>query len=81
MERLPKDIQDIVRRELGLPEARVRAYLARLQHIAGQKPLLLAEAGTRHRSDIESALAMLDEAAETAPLLKQALWRASRSES
>jgi len=42
---------------------------------------LLAEAGTRHRSDIESALAMLDEAAETAPLLKQALWRASRSES
>ena len=42
---------------------------------------VLAEAGARHRTNIESALAMLDAAAETAPLLERALWRASRSES
>lgn len=36
---------------------------------------LLAEAGNRHRADIESALAMLDAAAETAPLLRKALDR------
>jgi hypothetical protein len=37
---------------------------------------LLADAGDRHRVDIERALAMLDEAAETAPLLRKALDRA-----
>ena len=37
---------------------------------------LLAKAGSRHRADIESALAMLDAAAETAPLLRTALDRA-----
>jgi hypothetical protein len=37
---------------------------------------LLAEAGKAHRSDIESALAMLDAASETAPLLRKALDRA-----
>lgn len=37
---------------------------------------LLAEAEATHRSDIESALAMLDAAAETAPLLRKALDRA-----
>ena len=37
---------------------------------------LLAEAEARHRSGIESALAMLDAASETAPLLRKALDRA-----
>jgi hypothetical protein len=37
---------------------------------------LLAEANDRHRADIESALAMLDAASETAPLLRKALDRA-----
>ena len=37
---------------------------------------LLAEANERHRADIESALAMLSAAAETAPLLRKALMRA-----
>lgn len=37
---------------------------------------LLAEADQRHRADIESALAMLDRASETAPLLRKALDRA-----
>ena len=37
---------------------------------------LLAEASAKHRADIESALAMLDAAAETAPLLRKALDRA-----
>lgn len=37
---------------------------------------LLAEACARHRADIESALAMLDRASETAPLLRRALDRA-----
>ena len=37
---------------------------------------LLAEAEQQHRADIESALAMLDAAAETAPLLRKALDRA-----
>ena len=37
---------------------------------------LLAEAERNHRTDIESALAMLDAAAETAPLLRKALDRA-----
>jgi hypothetical protein len=37
---------------------------------------LLAEAEATHRSDIESALAMLDAASETAPLLRKALDRA-----
>jgi hypothetical protein len=38
--------------------------------------VLLAEANDVHRSDIESALAMLDAASETAPLLRKALDRA-----
>jgi hypothetical protein len=37
---------------------------------------LLGEAIRRHRTDIESALAMLDAASETAPLLRKALDRA-----
>ena len=37
---------------------------------------LLNEAARRHASEIESALAMLDLAAETAPLLRKALDRA-----
>ena len=37
---------------------------------------LLAEANDLHRADIESALAMLDAASETAPLLRKALDRA-----
>jgi hypothetical protein len=37
---------------------------------------LLSEAATRHRADIESALAMLGAASETAPLLRRALERA-----
>ena len=37
---------------------------------------LLAEANDLHSTDIESALAMLDEASETAPLLRKALDRA-----
>ena len=37
---------------------------------------LLAEANERHRADIESALAMLSAAAETAPLLRKAVDRA-----
>jgi hypothetical protein len=37
---------------------------------------LLAEAAHRNRTDIESALAMLDAASETAPLLRKALDRA-----
>ena len=37
---------------------------------------LLAQAHARHRADIESALAMLERAAETAPLLRKALDRA-----
>ena len=37
---------------------------------------LLAEAERQHRTDIESALAMLDAASETAPLLRKALDRA-----
>jgi hypothetical protein len=37
---------------------------------------LLSEANERHRADIESALAMLSGAAETAPLLRKALDRA-----
>lgn len=37
---------------------------------------LLSEANDRHRSDIDSALAMLAKAAETAPLLRKALDRA-----
>ena len=37
---------------------------------------LLTEANERHRADIESALAMLDAASETAPLLRKALDRA-----
>ena len=37
---------------------------------------LLAEAYARHRADIESALAMVERAAETAPLLRKALDRA-----
>jgi len=37
---------------------------------------LLAEAEARHRSAIESALAMLDAASETAPMLRKALDRA-----
>jgi hypothetical protein len=37
---------------------------------------LLAEAAEEHRADIESALAMLDAASETAPLLRKALDRA-----
>jgi hypothetical protein len=37
---------------------------------------LLAEANDLHRSDIESALAMLDAASETAPLLRKTLDRA-----
>ena len=39
---------------------------------------LLAEAGRDHRADIESALAMLNRAAENAPLLARALERAHR---
>ncbi len=39
---------------------------------------LLAEADERHRVDIESALAMLDRASETAPLLRKALDRAQK---
>src|SRR5439155_496620 len=40
-------------------EAEMRAYLARLQHIAGQKPLLLAEAGadsTREGNEGQAAI-------------------------
>ena len=37
---------------------------------------LLAKANKHHRADIESALAMLTGAAETAPLLRKALDRA-----
>lgn len=37
---------------------------------------LLSEAANRHAAEIESALAMLDRAAETAPLLRKALARA-----
>ena len=37
---------------------------------------LLVEAGRTHRADIDSALAMLDAASETAPLLRKALDRA-----
>ena len=39
---------------------------------------VLAEADERHRADIESALAMLDRASETAPLLRKALDRAQK---
>ena len=39
---------------------------------------LLAEAHDRHGADIESALAMLDAASETAPLLRKALDRAQK---
>ena len=39
---------------------------------------LLAEANQRHRAEIESALAMLDAASETAPLLRKALDRAQK---
>ena len=39
---------------------------------------LLAEADERHRPEIESALAMLDRASETAPLLRKALDRARK---
>ena len=39
---------------------------------------LLSEANDRHRADIESALAMLDAASETAPLLRKALDRAQK---
>lgn len=39
---------------------------------------LLDEAAARHRTEIESALAMLDRASETAPLLRRALDRARR---
>lgn len=39
---------------------------------------LLAEANDMHRADIESALAMLDAASETAPLLRKALDRAQK---
>ena len=39
---------------------------------------LLAEAEERHRSEIDSALAMLAKAAETAPLLRKALDRAQK---
>jgi hypothetical protein len=37
---------------------------------------LLGDAKARHRADIESALAMLDAASETAPMLRKALDRA-----
>jgi hypothetical protein len=37
---------------------------------------LLAEAGADHRANIDSALAMLDRAAQHSPLLKRALDRA-----
>ena len=37
---------------------------------------LLDEANERHRADIESALAMLDAASQTSPLLRKALDRA-----
>ena len=37
---------------------------------------LLGDAKEQHRADIESALAMLDAASETAPMLRKALNRA-----
>jgi hypothetical protein len=40
---------------LPAPRAELRAYLARLQHIAGQKPLLLAEAGADSIREGETA--------------------------
>lgn len=40
---------------------------------------LIAEADARHRSDIDSALAMLQSAAEKSPLLERALGRAKES--
>jgi hypothetical protein len=46
------------------------------EYSADLRGRLLAEAEERHRSDIDSALAMLAKAAETAPLLRKALDRA-----
>ncbi len=43
------------------------------EYSADLRRSLLSEAGERHRSDIDSALAMLAKAAETAPLLRKAL--------
>jgi len=43
---------------------------------AGLRSEILAEAGRRFRADIDAALAMLERAAETAPLLRRALDRA-----
>jgi hypothetical protein len=46
------------------------------EYSPGLRRELLDEASKRHRPDIESALAMLDAASETAPLLRTALDRA-----
>jgi hypothetical protein len=46
------------------------------EYSADLRGRLLSEAEERHRSDIDSALAMLAKAAETAPLLRKALDRA-----
>lgn len=46
------------------------------EYSAELRRALLAEADKRHRAEIESALAMLDRASETAPLLRKALDRA-----
>ena len=61
---------------VGSPLARRYSKATEYEYSADLRRDLLAEAAALHRSDIESALAMLSAASETAPLLRKALDRA-----
>jgi hypothetical protein len=60
----------------GSPLARRYSKATEYEYSAELRRDLLAEAATLHGADIERALAMLNEASETAPLLRKALDRA-----
>ena len=60
----------------GSPLARRYSKATEYEYSAELRRDLLAEAAALHGADIETALAMLNAASETAPLLRKALERA-----
>ena len=71
-----KASKDEIEAIAGSPLARRYSKATEYEYSADLRRDLLAEAAALHRSDIESALAMLGAASETAPLLRKALDRA-----
>ena len=68
----PGRLKEVATRPLSRPYSKATQY----DYSPQLREQLIAEANEQHRADIESALAMLDAAAETAPLLRKALNRA-----